>query len=128
MVEYVTAQSLSEIIGDKAAITLLDKKGGGRIYIPAHLSDDHWLIALIGRKAAIALVEQISINGSGDQIELPVGSTGRERLYRRERDKLLKAGKSNSQIARELGVTDRAVRRARQRSRDVVDDKQRRLF
>lgn len=127
MVEYVTAQSLSEIIGDKAAITLLDKKGGGRIYIPAHLSDDHYLIALIGRKAAVALVDHISINGSGDEIELPMGSTGREKLYRRERDRLLKAGISNSKIARQLGVTDRTVRRARQRDR-VVDTKQGRLF
>ncbi|MDE1461624.1 hypothetical protein [Spartinivicinus poritis] len=58
---------LAEIIGPEAALKLGQNLGGARLYIPHRMTDEHILVALIGREAA----EQLSDYYQGDHIELP---------------------------------------------------------
>jgi DNA-binding NarL/FixJ family response regulator len=106
-----TVRMLQEIIGRDATENLLKAAGGTRVYIPAKLPDEHWLIEAIGLSAAKTLSLELSVQGRrGAELNLPLGSnTTTERLRALIVD-LHKKKHSANQIALRLGITDRTVR------------------
>ena len=125
---YVKADELCEVVGDAAALQLLTQFGGGCVYIPAKLADDHPLVQLIGLDAAEALVKEYTHDNVGVRIQLPRSSTG---LYAQSRNQVAQAVKEGgraSDIARRIGITTRTVTRERRRQRQEPDDSQGDLF
>lgn len=128
MSDYISTDSLRQICGDGPTMQLLSAKGGTRIYVPGRLTDDHWLIGLVGLEAAQALVKHLTSDGNGCKVELPLGQHGQFGQYRRRLVAAVAEGASDNDVARRVGVTGRTVRRERQRQRTAPDPNQKDLF
>lgn len=121
---------IAEVIGTDAALKLFEARGGGRVSIPAHAPDGHWLVELLGRESADALCgyfQQGTASGgtSGYVLDLPRGPTGvvaetvmtALQVARRKMEEALAAGKSADEAARISGLTRRTGYRTLQRIR-----------
>jgi hypothetical protein len=123
---------LSEIAivaGEPAAMAISARVGGTRIYIPSKADDDHWLVETVGRDAADKIVQRLG----GDRYDVPTLGAGAHRAFRRAIAKrvheLDKSNKSSREIARTVGLTQRAVHRHRAAHRGGrKDDPQGSLF
>lgn len=126
---YVPLEELVDAIGQQAALQLLAQHGGTRLYIPAHPGPDHAIVKAIGGEAAAKLAEHIATGVGGLTIELPRGPAG---LAAKHRRRLLEAAgrgdMTEREIAQDLRVHGRTVRRARAKLREEDDAKQGRLF
>jgi len=99
-------KELSGIMGEKAAVQLSVVFGGARIYVPVAADPDGWLSKAIGGAAANALCRAYG----GEQTDIPVGPGKSVRL--RERiESMVKEGKTLNQIARQLVLSEREVRK-----------------
>ncbi|MEQ1671431.1 MAG: hypothetical protein ABL893_11275 [Hyphomicrobium sp.] len=103
---------IAEIAGVEAAITICDRYGGNRVYIPRYAPDHHWLVHCVGRVAADALCEHFA-SPSGIELELPTGARLNRTQRRARLEKLIADGYTSSEITRRLGVTRRCVSRAK---------------
>ncbi|MGQ3674665.1 hypothetical protein ACT6QH_04080 [Xanthobacter sp. TB0139] len=121
---------IAEVIGTDAALKLFEARGGGRVFIPAHAPDGHWMVELLGRESADALCgyfQQLSSAGRerGFVLDLPRGPTGvvaatvipSLQSARRKMEEALAAGKSADEAARISGLTRRTGYRTLQRLR-----------
>lgn len=103
---------------------------GRRIYIPhRYVSADSWIVAAIGQEKADALVKQLNEAGwYGSEVEVPFDGGGMWRAHHRANTVRIadgvRAGKSNSVIAAEIGITRRAVvmSKARMRKRGELPE------
>lgn len=106
-------REIAEAAGLPAAIALAARCGGTRVYIPARVTDGHWLADCVGREAADAICKLIG----GGEVDIPLGNTGAYPQLRRTIAKrvheLDQAGASAATIARRASVTERTVRRHR---------------
>lgn len=101
---------LGAALRDKMVATM----GGTSIKVPTRikaLTDEHPLVRNLGRLDAEELVAIMP----GEAFYIPSGSANDGK--RESVAALVKAGKTNSEIARELGISDRQVRRHRAKSR-----------
>ena len=116
------------VAGPDAAMALVTTRGGTKVYIPApkSLTDDHWLVRLIGREVAEKLCQYfftpnfdhvkgrgkrfLEHKGRGVEIELPSGFVLKQLARRNRVRDMAIAGKTNAKIALTLGVTERCVR------------------
>lgn len=103
---------LAKVAGVEAAVTICDRYGGNRVYIPRHASDHHWLVHCVGRVAANAICEHFA-NPTGIELELPTGARLTRTQRRAKLEKLIREGYSSSEITRRLGVTRRSVSRVK---------------
>lgn len=116
----------AETCGQGAALTLAANFGGRELYFPApdSIGEAHPLAQVLGLATARALA---GVLGPG-KVMIPMGpaSTHHRRgaLYRR----LVDEDKSNAEIARRLGIHQRAVEYRRQRSRRARRDPNPTLF
>lgn len=129
---------IAEVIGASAALTLFRARGGGRVTIPARAPDGHWLVELIGRKAADDLCAHIRQGTPGAamrglEIDLPRGPTGVVGEFaptlaraRRVMAEALADGASADEAARRAGLTRRTAYRMRKRAKS--DPRQGSLF
>lgn len=113
MTLYLTAEELETICGREAAGKLMVAWGGTRVYVPARLTDDHPLIAIMGEAAALALVA----DAPRLDVCIPLGGTGARAREREELRALIAAGLSSATIARRLGISRRTVFREKRRQR-----------
>lgn len=102
---------LSGLIGSPAALLLVETYGGRRIYVPDRVADHHPLVDLIGKPAAEALS---GAHGPG-WITVPVSSAMQADLRKGQIVRMLRAGHEVRDIANELGVSERLVKRHRAR-------------
>jgi hypothetical protein len=104
---------IAAVAGEAAAIAISARVGGTRVYIPAKAASGHWLVEAVGCEAAGKICAQLG----GDRHDIPLASGGAYRSFRRALAKqvhdLDRAGKSSRAIARETGLTQRAVHRHR---------------
>jgi hypothetical protein len=127
-------QEIAEVVGEAAAIAIASRAGGTRIYIPATLTMDHWLVQAIGAGPAMKLCAHFGVDERrGQRIDIPlhVGGTYSQVIRAiAERVHKLDANDTESArtIARKLGITDRSVHRHRARHRGKTDGKQGRLL
>jgi hypothetical protein len=104
---------VASVAGEPAAYAIAECKGGTRIYIPAKVPAHHWLTLTVGDVAA----EKIAQRLGGDRYDVPLVTSGAYRSWRRKIAKqvhdLDKEGKSSREIARTVGLTQRAIHRHR---------------
>jgi len=116
---------LTEIIGLKATLLLVEEHGGTPLYVPSKMTEQHPLATLIGVEAARKLAQAYP----GEVISIALNTTGDHATHaaqRRARIRELDAqGLSQKQIARKLRTTDRTVRKVLGAE---VDDRQVGLF
>jgi hypothetical protein len=89
---------LVQIVGPAAALKLIERRGGTRIYVPKQPSA--WLVEALGEAAAAALAEAMG----GDDLQVPLGRAWRVLVYDAQ-------GLSQAAIALRLGCVVRSVRR-----------------
>ncbi len=132
-------QEIAEVAGEAAALSIAARQGGRRVYIPAESRlflddprDTYWLVECVGIEAARKICKHFEVDGRGQRIDIPlhVGGTYRqfvrslaERLHKLDRE-----GKSSTEIARQLGLTQRTVHRHRARHGQQKNDKQGKLL
>lgn len=125
---------IAELIGEAGALAIAARVGGTRIYLPARIDNDHWLVAAIGMVPAVKLCAHFAVDSKrGARIEIPlaIGSGYRQylRAVQQRIHQLDQDGFSVSQIARKVGTTERAVHRARAKHRGGrINDRQRSLL
>ncbi len=92
------------------ALSLVDAKGGQRVYIPKTIpSKKHWLVQVLGREGADAM---ITLYG-GEMVEIPTARALKS-VKASIIESLEKGRSSNNQIAADHAVSNRYVRRLRQ--------------
>jgi hypothetical protein len=105
-------ETLTALIGDTAYLALVERYGGIRLYVPRSAGQSE-LPGHIGEDAAAKLASAFG----GEYIKVPLDRELRARHYR-------KAGLSNAEIARRLGITESGVERLFKRVRKARDDRQ----
>jgi hypothetical protein len=91
---------LTKHIGEAAALTLIEKRGGTRLYVPAEPNQASALALEIGLPAAQALAREFG----GETLKIPLCKFWRMRVYKAE-------GCSYAVIARRLGTTETTIQR-----------------
>jgi hypothetical protein len=89
---------LADRIGARATLALIEAAGGTRIHVPKGVNQGSKLARMIGLDAARAL----SAWRGGEDIKIPLARHWRIRIRRA-------LGDSYSEIARKLGITEKAV-------------------
>jgi len=102
---------LADVIGLRAALTLVELRGGTRLAVPKKPAPGHWLVEHIGLDALTALCRYYG----GETIEIDRCAAAlraglEARIVRDYQD-----GASNSQLARRYGYTERGIRKLRRR-------------
>jgi hypothetical protein len=92
---------LVQLVGDEAALTLVEKHGGARVFIPAKISAKSELVKSTGISPLI--LRRLVAARPGENIKLPICREWRVRVYR-TRD-----GDSYGAIARRLNIDERSV-------------------
>jgi hypothetical protein len=108
---------IADVIGVAGAISLAQKVGGTRIYIPGGITAQHWLVDAIGLGPA----EKLCAKFSRSRIDIPLGPAGAMVALTRQRAETVRAmtdeGLSAPTIARRIGVSVRTVCRIRSKMR-----------
>lgn len=120
--------AIAEAAGLDAALAIARQHGGTRVKVPTLATGTNWLTSLVGHQAAAAIIETL---GPARAIDVPLGPEGLKGGYyhmsrttfARRIQELEERGATAPQIARALGVTERAVRmrRAARRQRAMGD-------
>jgi hypothetical protein len=124
---------IAEVAGEPASVLFAARTLGSRVYIPATVSDNHWLVECVGRKAADAICRHFAVDGRGAELDVPLGGGGSypqlRRAIARRVHQLDQANKTSREIATSVGVTQRTIHRHRAAHRGGgKDDKQGSLF
>lgn len=114
-------KEIAQVAGEPAAVLIAARVGGARVYIPAKVSDGHWLVECVGREKAERLCRHFAVDGRGQRIDVPLGGGGaypqlRRAIAKRVHD-LDRGNVSARKIAGEVGVTTRTVHRHRRAHR-----------
>lgn len=126
---YMRFDELVGVIGQIAALKLVAAMGGTRFYVREHIPPDSPIASAIGIEAAQILAEHIATGIGGLAVEIPRGPSSQMAQYRtRLLETVAKTGLTERQIAAELNVHGRTVRRARKKLREGADDDQGQLF
>lgn len=119
-------REIADVAGLDAALALAEAYGGRRVKLPSSFRPGSWLDKTVGEVAARAIVQHFGTT----PLDIPLAGAGTYAQMRRNMamrfDELTAANASAAQIARELGITERAVRLRRAARRG--DDGQGRLF
>jgi hypothetical protein len=114
-------REIAEIAGIDAALAIADAKGGQDVIIPTRLRPDHWLVVAVGLEKAERISAHFTSGHRRQRVIVPLGPAGSFLAERRRRAKALAdaqaRGSSANQIAAEVGITERSVRRFRSKQR-----------
>jgi hypothetical protein len=128
---------IAEAAGETAALAIAARHGGRRVYFPAESRlldgyESYWLVECVGIELARKICRHFEVDGRGQRIEIPlhVGGTYRQfvRSIAERLHELDAEGKSSTEIARQMGLTQRTVHRHRARHGQRKDDKQGKLL
>lgn len=136
-------QEIADVAGETAALSIAARHGGRRVYIPSRAKllqdadgngtvEHYWLVECVGIELARKICAHFEVDGRGQRIEIPlhVGGTYRQflRSITRRVHELEDEGKSSTEIAKTLGLTQRTVHRHRSRHRGRKNSSQGSLF
>lgn len=116
---------IATVAGEAAALAIAARAGGTRVYIPAQVADDHWLVECVGRRAADLICRHFAFEQHGQRVDIPLCAgtyTQVKRMIARRVHELDREGKSAREIARRIGVTQRSVHRNRAAHRGRRND------
>lgn len=103
---------IAEVGGLDAALKIAERRGGARMSVPAQLSEDHWLVELLGLDTARRLSEHFTSGKTSQEFEVPLGPTGSRRQLQAAIRRLIAEGNiAGDEIARRLRIAGRTVRR-----------------
>jgi len=110
---------IARAAGEEAALSIAQKFGGTRVYIPSKPRADHWLCGLVGEEAAQAIGDELTGGFiGGARIDLPIGPAGHQETARAKVDRMIKDGASERDIALASRYTTRGVRKRKAKLRD----------
>lgn len=118
---------IAEVAGIEAALTLADRYGGNRVYIPRHAGQHHWLTLCVGQHAADLLCDHFG-SPSGIELELPRGPVMSKSQRQARVQRMIAQGLNSSEITRRTGCTRRTVKRNRAQMRKAIDGVQLDMF
>lgn len=98
-------EELRRLIGSSAALKLVERFGGTRVYVPARAALSQELVKTIGLQAAKALAREYG----GDAFELPRCAARLRAVRNAEIRAQYDAGKSAAALARDFILTERHV-------------------
>ena len=114
---------IAEVAGIDAALAVAEAKGGQRVVVPTRLRPDHWLVVAVGMEKAELICRHFTSGHVRQELDIPLGPAGSYLAERRRRARALveaqEQGRSANQIAADVGITERSVRRFRARQRDA---------
>lgn len=119
---------IARVAGVEAALAIAEAVGGTNVYIPEKAVLDHWLSRLVGLENARVIVEELTCGIGSTRLDLPNGPRGFAVKKRSEVDGMIRAGKSERDIALATGYTIRGVRMRRAKLALPADSRQGRLF
>lgn len=124
---------IAETAGEPAAVSFAARVGGTRVYIPARVADDHWLVDCVGRAKADLICKHFAVDARrGQRIDVPIAAGGvypqLRRAVARRLHELDQKKVSSRNIAGTVGVTQRTVHRHRRAHRGGPKGKQGSLF
>ena len=113
---------IAEVAGEAAAVAIAARVGGTRVYIPARVNDDHWLVECAGRRAADLICKHFATEGRlGQRIDVPLAGGGAypqlRRALARRIHQLDGENLSSREIAMRVGISQRGVHRHRAKHR-----------
>lgn len=115
---YVSEEELSEAIGTALTARVLAVIGGRIVYVPGEPDPGNEIEKSLGHEDFAKLRDYIRTSNGGMWVEFPLGRAAQEA---RRQAMMLKVcsdmSKSETKLARELGVHSRTVRRWRSRAR-----------
>lgn len=117
-------REIARVSSVATALTLSNRFGGRRIYLPEVMTIDHELAQIVGIDAAMAL----SHHFAGERIEIPIFRDLRSRIKANAIAAARRAGRTQAELAAEYGMTERGIRFAERRADEVSDPDQYRLF
>jgi hypothetical protein len=109
-----TAQEICEIVGFDATLRLIEDHGGTKLYIPAELPEDHFLIELLGEEKA----KKLCWHYSTLQVSVPVANQMKATARYRAIVALRQQGYSKTKLARLFQLTERRIEQILARYRD----------
>lgn len=108
-------EDIGAILGYSATASLVDWFGGGNLYIPAEINENHPIAQVIGMPAATRLVRE----WGGETLWLPLG-------YQREQDRrdrmialLLAAGVGSKAVSNVAGMSESHIQKTRKRLEEM---------
>lgn len=112
-----------------AAWAIVRAKGGTVVYFPAMLSDDHWLVGLVGLEKATALClhfrdSTVEMGHIGRRLVIPKASIAQGDAAW---EKVMAGNLSLTEIAQLMDVTTRTVSYRRAGRAKRVDERQKKL-
>lgn len=116
------------IAGEDAARKVAAERGGTRVYLPPNPGPDHWLTKLVGLELALEIADHFTCGVGGMRLDIPLGEAGFFAQQKARCDHMILAGRSERDIARACGYTERGVRKRKARLRQLRDDRQGDLF
>ena len=99
-------QDLKELVGPGAALILAEEFGGGDVYVPTRIREDHPLVRLIGQDR----VRSLSLVYGGDKLHVPKADAIERQFRTRRIVSLRRTGRTVASLAREFNLTCRRVR------------------
>lgn len=115
---------IASVAGEAAALAIAQARGGTQVYIPPSPSPDHWLSALVGHEAALAIGDRLTCGVGGMRVELPRGTTSLQARQRARVDAMIAEGKSEREIAQATGYCVRGIRKRKARIGQRGDSRQ----
>jgi len=98
-------REIERIAGFKAAMRLVNKFGGLNLYIPQDLDKEHALAKAMG----LDIAQKIAAVCGGARVAVPRAHHYRTVLRQAEIFRRSRSGESSSLLAREYGITQRAI-------------------
>jgi hypothetical protein len=107
------------LIGEQNVEDLLLLKGGQKVYIPTeeNLTEEHWLVKVVGKAAATSLSKRF---GAGSLV-LPLGLFGNRNRLHNAIERGLKNGNSLNNLVSLTGVSRKTISRIRAKNRGAVE-------
>lgn len=99
----ILIQDISEVIGIKAALKIVEYYQGGRLHVPRKVSPDHVLVKLIGMQKAESFIHVYQANA----LDIPKCDAAIRELRNRI---IFKSKKTQSELAKAWSLTTRQIR------------------
>lgn len=116
-----SVQDLIEVVGLSAAEVIVRERGGIRLCIPMKAKANHWMAKLIGLDKMVKLVRVYQ----GEEIDIPRCAAA---ILAARENEIACSEKSNAELAREHGYTERGIRKLKRRVEGNYNARQDELF
>lgn len=120
-------REIAEVAGVEAAMALVAAHGGTIVYLPHKPGPQHWLVACVGQKAALAICRHFAVSDADGRpvgkfrLKVPLAGTGSTAQARRRLIRELREGATAVAAARRAGLHERTAWRYKAKLQDYND-------